>query len=618
MALMKLSGLGLFILNYIRVEIAFMKPNPLAKEYGLVLKACALSTLLLTGTAFAADKALLDLLLQNGTINQKQYDSLLKTDTTQSSAGLLDILKQNGAITTDQYNGLVQQTPAPASAPAPTVAAAPEKKFGVIRGKGGVTEGGAPEPPRIGTEIAPGVTATFGGFIEAASIYRSKNETQDVNSNFNTSIPFENNINAHQTEFRETARQSRISLLLGGDYDENTKLASYMEMDFLASGTSGNSNQVSGYSPRLRLGYATIDKKDWGFHFVGGQAWSLLTTNKVGITARSENIPLQIDGAYVAGFNYTRNYQLRFVEDFFDRKVWAGLSLESPQANYAGITAPTGVMNPLGSGQIANSNVVATNAGVGSLNSANNYSTDVAPDIIAKVTFDPGWGHYEMFGITRFFHSAITTNNALPGATVSNHTVESLGGGLAAILPVIPKYLDIQMNFMGGSGIGRYSAAYLPDAAFSTSGGVTPLTEYTALLGIVGHPTPNLDVYTYLGGEFIQRYNQNVTNTLGAPNTPNAAAAYTQQYGYGDYNSVNAGCTTAGAGNATCQAQTQAIWQITPGFWARLYDGDAGTVKTGVQYSYTRRDAFSGQGGVQPHTDDNMLFLSFRYYPLQK
>lgn len=480
----------------------------------------------------------------------------------------------------------------------------------IIRGKGGVTEGGAPEPPRIGKEILPGVSATFGGYIESASAYRSKFEGQDVNSNFNTSIPFENNANAHQTEFRESARQSRISLLLKGDYDENTRLASYLEMDFLGAGSSSNSNQGNGYVPRLRLGYATIDKSNWGFHFLGGQAWSMLTTNKTGITARTEIIPLTGDGGFVPGFNYTRSPQLRFVGDFFDHKVWAGLSLESPQWNNGGgsVGVPATVLNGA-------ANVTAsTTPNVGSMN-AIALSSDVAPDIIGKLAFDPGWGHYELFGLTRFFHS--TVNNPA-NTSLSNHTVESIAGGAAAVLPVIRSLLDVQLNFTGGSGVGRYSSAQLPDAAFSTSGGMVPLTEYTGLLGVVAHPDPDLDIYTYLGGELVERYNQNSANNT---------------YGYGNVNANLAGCgapiVSAAAAVATssggvvtnpggCFAQTHSVWQVAPGFWARLYHGDAGTVKTGLQYSYTQRAGFSGLGGSTPRTDENMLILTFRYYPLQK
>ncbi|MGD0960682.1 MAG: hypothetical protein ABSB19_12820 [Methylomonas sp.] len=578
-----------------------MTRHLLAREHRLLLKACALSTLLLSDTSLAADKALLDTLLQNGLINQKQYDALIKSETTQSSGSLLDILKQNGAITQDQYNGLSKQpaAQAPAAVPAPAPAQANVSppvavagNDGIIRGKGGVTEGGAPEPPRIGKEIVPGVTATFGGFIEDATMYRSKNESADVNSNFNTAIPFDNSANAHQTEFHESIRNSRISLLLGGDYDKNTKLGSYLEMDFLAAGANANSSQASGYSPRLRLGYALIDKSDWGFHFLAGQAWSMLTTNKVGINARTESIPLTVDAGYVPGFSWTRSAQLRFIQEFADHKVWAGLSLENPQWNTGGIVLPAA------GGAIATTNggVNITQPGVTGLGGVN-VSTDVAPDIIAKMAFDPGWGHYEMFGVSRFFHTGVTTLNG----NFSNHTVESLGGGLAAILPVVPKLLDIQMNFMGGSGIGRYNNAQLPDAAISASGNTVPLTEFTGLLGIIGHPDPNWDVFTYLGGEMISRYDQ--------------STALNNNIGYGNLNANNSGCTTIGG---VCNAQTHSVWQVSPGFWARLYDGDAGTVKTGLQYSYTQRAAFSGLNGITPHADENIMMLSFRYYPLQK
>jgi hypothetical protein len=68
---------------------------------------------------------------------------------------------------------------------------------------------------------------------------------------------------------------------------------------------------------------------EWGFHFLGGQAWSMLTQNTVGITARKENIPMTIEANYVPGFDYTRNGQLRLVQDIGTRAA-LGLSVENP------------------------------------------------------------------------------------------------------------------------------------------------------------------------------------------------------------------------------------------------------------------------------------------------
>ena len=39
-------------------------------------------------------------------------------------------------------------------------------------------------------------------------------------------------------------------------------------------------------------------------------------------------------------------------------------------------------------------------------------------------------------------------------------------------------------------------------------------------------------------------------------------------------------------------------------------------MQVGAQYSYTRRMAFQGVGPT-PQSDENMVFLSFRYYPFQ-
>src|SRR5580658_6994917 len=56
------------------------------------------------------------------------------------------------------------------------------------------------------------VNLLFGGFTELATIYRDKNESTDVGSSFN-GIPFASSEQGHLSEFRETARQSRLSLL---------------------------------------------------------------------------------------------------------------------------------------------------------------------------------------------------------------------------------------------------------------------------------------------------------------------------------------------------------------------------------------------------------------------
>jgi len=86
---------------------------------------------------------------------------------------------------------------------------------------------GAPPPaPTLGEVAAAAKRGIFGtgidvsmanSFIEAASIFRTRNETADIASDFNTGIPMPNNPNYHLSEFRESAHQSRLSVVARGD-----------------------------------------------------------------------------------------------------------------------------------------------------------------------------------------------------------------------------------------------------------------------------------------------------------------------------------------------------------------------------------------------------------------
>jgi hypothetical protein len=266
---------------------------------------------------------------------------------------------------------------------------------------------------------------------------------------------------------------------------------------------------------------------------------------------------------------HTSGTQVRVAKDFDDRKIWLALSAESPQTSFGGIAAP--------------SFVNGYNPGVSPRNTTTNYSTEFAPDIIGKAAFDPGWGHYEAFGITRFFHDYVLTS------TTNNNAV-GYGGGAAAILPVIPEKLDVQGNLMVGEGIGRYGSVQLPDFGFTPTGAIRVLPEYMALVGAVGHPTPAWDTYVYGGFEGVERAHY-------ATKTPTGI-------GYGDLDLT------------TGQEQTSDVWQVTAGVWDRIYQGPFGKVQLGLQYSLTRRNAFSNSENVAQHAYENILMTSFRFYPM--
>jgi hypothetical protein len=477
-----------------------------------------------------------------------------------------------------------------------------------------------PPPPDKGpilkaptVAITDKVKVTVGGFIAAESVWRQRNEVADMGSNFGA-IPYPFSPLYHENEFHGSARQSRLSLLVEGAIDPQQKLTGYYETDFLGVGTTSNFNQSNSWAPRLRQAYGTYDDLDWGVHVLAGQAWSLLTQNQVGITPRKENIPLTIDASYVVGFNYTRNWQIRFVKDFGSEASF-GVSVENPASIIAAstATAPAGTGGAFASGGIVNGVVTNFANPGGSFLTGATITTDQAPDIIEKAAFDPGWGHYEVLALQRFFSDSalncalgpcIAGSVAQTGTTF-DRTAFGWGVGGSVLVPILPKILEFTGSVLYGQGIGRYGAGQLADVTIASNGSLTPLTGLQTMVGLVGHPTEGLDVYAYGGFEQVDAKFFNSGTTL---------------LGYGNPGFSNVGCTIptpssfAGATPTNCIANNRRLEDVTVGFWQSLYKGDYGRVAAGAQYEYLRRQAFAGLGGA-PSTDDNIVMTSLRWYP---
>jgi len=450
------------------------------------------------------------------------------------------------------------------------------------------------------------VKITPGGFIAAETVFRSRNMVNDIGTTFNN-IPYPFSPLYGEREFHGTARQTRLSMLIEGNIDPQQKLAGYVEGDFLGIGAGSNYTQTNSWAPRLRHGYLTYDNTDWGFHFLAGQSWSLLMQDQVGITPRKENIPLTIDANFVVGFNIIRQWQLRFVKDF-GPTFWLGLSVE----NSATIDAIPGATTTGSATSVTVNGVVAniSNIGTGFLNTVP-VTPDRAPDIIVKAAFDPGWGHYEVFGLQRFFTDntfcAVSAPTGCTVGTTRSRTSFGTAVGGSVLLPVIPKFLDFQASALYGRGIGRYGTSLVADVTVAPDGSLAPITALQALVGVVAHPWEGLDVYAYAG---MEQFEAKFFNAGGVP------------FGYGNPNFDNAGCffpsATSFAGGAAplggCVANTRRIAEITTGFWQNIFKGDYGRVAVGAQYAYVKKEAFGGVGGT-PKTDDNIVMTSVRYYP---
>ena len=515
-----------------------------------------------------------------------------------------------------------------------------------------------------------GVTITPGGFIAAETVTRTRANSADINSSF-TNIPFPGNSLSKVAETNFTARQSRATVLFESKVG-SAKLTGYYEGDFLNAGVTSNNRQSNSYPFRQRQVWGQL-ALDSGWSFTGGQMWTLATEDRKGIQNRLEALPMMIDPQYVVGFTWARQYGFRVVKDFGGKFALA-LSVEGPQATLGG-RGFTMFTNTTAVGAVTTSQNFFINApgqAGGLLNAfdATGYTVNKAPDIIIKAAADPGYGHYELFGIistfrNRIFPCSVVGTNAgntpapatptVLACPVDASTAPSAlgafddtrtGGGLGASLrvPLFNKKLDFGLKGVAGDGIGRYGSAQLADETFRPDGSAALIRTAHGLGVLEFHPNPKLDIYLYGGSEYAFRAGyigySSVTVTAtpaipasGAqpayPATTKTTISTTGIGGYGNPAANNSGCSTerpptgsfTPATGGTCAGDIRIITEGTLGFWHKFYSGPKGGMRWGIAYSYITKSGWSGNGGlpagtpgVSPKAVDNMIWTSFRYY----
>src|SRR5277367_4507425 len=513
-----------------------------------------------------------------------------------------------------------------------------------------------------------GISITPGGFLAGETVFRNKAEAADIDTGFNQ-IPLPGNPGSHTTEFNGSGRQSQLTMLAEGKLN-TVKFTGYVETDFLGTGISSNNNESNSYVLRLRQGYGQA-KADNGWAITAGQMWSLATETKKGVDNRSEARPMTIDPQYTVGFTWARQFGVRVSKSFGDMFTVAA-SVENaattltvhgnpttvlPSSTTLTVTdGVTTVATPVISSTTFNNFLVgAPGLTQGLYNQTGTYAYNKTPDFLFKAALDPGWGHYEVFGIVSNFrdrvypcfaaNAAITLTLAGDGTTpfptvaipenpcpLTGSTnpasgafnSASVGGGIGvnARAP-LGKHFDVGFHILGGDGVGRYGTAGLSDATARPDGTLALIRNYQALGTLEFHPTPKLDIYAYVGGEYASRwqngkegYGSNLRRDDGCSvqSLPLAAPAA----------AIN---TTAVLGSngfipdalSNCDGDTRNIIEGTFGFWYRFYNGPKGRFQWGPQYSYVVRNTWSGVNGAgtstpAAHAIDNMVFTSFRYY----
>ena len=319
----------------------------------------------------------------------------------------------------------------------------------------------------------------------------------------------------------------------------------------------------------------------------------------------------------------------------FGNKVWFAVSLENAQAT---LTTHNNAANfLLGSagagGGLYNGAITTCSTALNSTDTAATTTCSPAasvlpfnpsPDVIAKLAFEPGFGHYEVFGVfSRFRDRVFRAKTFLRPRTASARLLDRMPRArttlrrmaavsaltLAGRLPARKSTSDCMAS------AALESAATAPvdflDVTVRDDGTLGLIKSLQGLATFEWHG-PKLDVYFNAGAEYAGR---------SATYDPVLKKAV----GYGSPQFNNTGCFTETGpvnnngflpgGLSSCTADTRVLIEGTAGFWYRIYNGPKGRIQWGPQYSYVVRNAWSGTSSPnQPHGLDSMIFTSFRYY----
>ena len=444
-----------------------------------------------------------------------------------------------------------------------------------------------------------GVTLSpAGSFVAGETVWRQGATGGDINTAL-TGVPLANSQASQLSEFFGSGRQSRIALKAVGKMPKMT-LTGYYEADWLSSGTTSNNNQSNSYTLRQRQIWGDA-KLTNGWDFSAGQGWSLAAETTSGLTRGTEILPATIDAQYSAGFVWSRQYSFRFSKNI-GKKIFLGASVENAE-----------MLNPSGQNLPTDYLFGSTGTGGGLYNSTANYSFNYTPDFVMKLAVEPGWGHWEVFGIERNFRDRIYPTSGSPYN--DKEAAGGIGGGFRG--PLAGKKVTIGLKGLWGYGVGRYGSSTIADATLRPSGQLDPLKAFSALSTIEANPTNRLNLYFNYGGDYI--YRDYVLNG-------------STQVGYGTTTANMSGCliepttvSSAGASGgaaiapANCGGSNKDVQEFTAGYWYNIYNGSKGRFRQGFTYENIRRDLWSGNGGsTNPgggaHGTDSMVFTSLRYY----
>ena len=426
-----------------------------------------------------------------------------------------------------------------------------------------------PKPDTPALKLGPAKVRIL-GYPAMTALFRSTNSGGNVGTSF-ASLPFENAWQGNTSEFRISPQSTRLALradLSVGD----TKAAGYFEMDFGGSPNPGNvAVTSSSYSFRLRQAFFDWRPGEW--ECVGGQAFSLMTSLKLGITPWPGDVATTqvIDTNYVAGVVWGRYPQFRISHTPY-KNFWWGFSIENPEQQVGSNVSFPANLNSIVSNQY--------NTGSQELKVPN-----MTPDFVLKGDYDGKMSngnriHFDVGTVMRVFRS---TNNP---ANVATHDYAFGWGVVGNFMVEVAKGYTLVLQGFASDGTGRYIGGLVPDVIVKPSGQISPIHAYSWVSGLEVAPNKQTGLYFYYSGLYAQK-NASLDST---------------------------GKCCIGFGGPGSNLNPDRYIQEATGGWSRVLwkFENVGSVQYGVQYAYVWLAPWVAQPGAsQAHA--NMLFGQFRY-----
>jgi len=419
------------------------------------------------------------------------------------------------------------------------------------------------------------------GFMDMTAVSRSTNPGSGIGTNFG-SIPYGNVQAGALTETRLSIQNSRLGMRIDA-LVKGMKVLGYWESDFLGQiGSPPNGGLAVSSNPyvfRLRLYWVDVTRGK--FEFLAGQSWSMMTPNRKGISPLPGDIfySQDIDVNYQLGLTWGRIPGFRGVFHPND-KVAFGVSLENSEPYVGGANGGSAVTLPALVGA-ANATSGAVLGGQINNGSSVISSAALAPDIIAKLAFDPNSRfHFEIDGVE------IANKFANPASTPAFQTNTKVGGGGSINLNVaLTKNFRLLTNNFWSDGGGRYIFGEAPDFIIRGNGSLSLVHSASTVTGFEATAGKTL-FYGYYGGVYVGKnlaYDSNGTTKIG----------------YGPISS---------------DGQNKAIQEITFGTNTTLAkDAKWGALNLMFQYSYLQRNPWLAAVGAPTNAHVDMGFINLRY-----